>query len=225
MRCVGLVRQTGSARGGNPTLVMSSYKAFERAMKNKGSGGTIVEARDALYELLKRPDLVTERRGDIDIDFIIEVNEYSSTKCFTMRELIDSLNGYDYYLVSLMRTYLHVDKHANRLQTRETTLPNVVYDQKDSANTHRLVEHRYTNREIRLELLEQYPDGSERMLSPIAYNNDAPEYESKEWVLNLDLTDFGAAVWTLIGLILDRRTKQKSTATGFADKCMLSSLR
>lgn len=52
---------------------MSSYKAFEDAMKNKQGGGTAKEALDALVELLKTPDLVTESTEDIDNDFIVEV--------------------------------------------------------------------------------------------------------------------------------------------------------
>tara|TARA_B110001469_G_C9523067_1_gene260288 strand:- start:67 stop:732 length:666 start_codon:yes stop_codon:yes gene_type:complete len=184
----------------------SSYKAFEDAMKNKG-GGTVRTALDALLNLLRNPNPAEE---GVSNDFIVQANQVSTPACFTMHDLLITVEGNDFQLIELMQAYFQEDPGRFWKTTRKTTLPRVVYNLPEYSTkgeiitTFRLVECRATattNNEKRIYLLEEDTAGNELNLVEIAFTQ-YDEYDDDDciWTFMLDSTEFGAAVWTIIGL-------------------------
>jgi len=197
----------------------SLYRRFEIAM-HRDKGGTIDEAREALLLLISNPNRADEHTADAN--FIHQTSKDSSPTSrspnfFSIEELCEKSNGeYDSRLImAMLKLWPGIDFGGDGdtsgqplfdddgcAMTKTTRLPNACRNNapfKDQINTFRLRRNVRGDRHYIQVVMEH--SGKRVWVYTVAWTNSP--YEEGTWDFTVSGW-LGEAVWTCIGLILER---------------------
>ena len=208
--------------------VMSSYKEFEHAMQNK-KGGKIEEAIKTLIQLLKNLYQPPEGSDDVDPEFVANTASWKSDECFTMEDILHEVINQPpmetFRIINPIRVNLLTSdsksygkiKHFSTADT--TLLPNTYRNTPD------------TDVQFELEYVEDPKLHQIHLLDTEGHRDVLCTHDPTVTQVTWELTDnpeiFGAAMWTFIGLILEKKLnlkKKMRPEAAFVDKCTLSSI-
>ena len=206
---------------------MSMYKRFEIAM-HRNKGGTASEAFEALILLFSNPNLAAE--GTAVPEFINQTSKdpfvpfmtqrrgiqsmYRSPDYFTMGEILNASKGYyDRLIVAMLKFWPGIGNDGTKMfdrngwaMTNTTTLPNACKNNfvfaeevNNPSNTFRLRWNVNNVEKQKIQVVMEH-EGETFSKETVAYT-EMPGLQT-EWVIRP--LCFGEAMWTIIGLILER---------------------